>query len=501
MPKVIKSRFTFADAQTNVGKCLQLEALHSEYLTYLNTCITLLIQNKQSSLAPSAMRTFFPSSNLSSQIAKNIQHQAVEIINTWTRALYGRKLSKFISKDKTLTDQQRMELRCCGKYGVSKPGKFGRGSISPEMVALYWSWVWDETVSGKPPAISDRIPMVMSEMTCVFGLATKSKEFPIWLRFSSLQAGRRTQIPLKPTPYLLAGLANDTLSKTVTVSKTRKGQWRFQFSENAPDPVLDGSKGSVGVDVGLNCLAATSNGRLYGHSFKPIFDKTYKKVKDLRANRQRQGLKENSPRLNALEAKLSGQIKTATGTVANQLVKSFPGHTFVVEDLDLRGCRGQKRFAYRALQKSLASKAVCQEVNPAYTSQQCPSCGHVSRGNRKGIDFCCTGCGKKGHADVAGATNLLRRSGDKQIRVNDRPFAVKHILRTRYLLARKSQQSCEGLQSLEGLQSSVSKRGCRVNSAGEPASLSTTIAPVPSGRELTVKVLEYKALHSFKVDT
>ena len=208
----------------------------------------------------------------------------------------------------------------------------------------------------------------------------------------------------------------------------------------------------------------------------------HKKVKDLRANRQRQGFKENSPRLNALEAKLSGQIKTATGTVANQLVKSFPGHTFVIEDLDLRGCRGQKRFAYRALQKSLASKAVFQEVNPAYTSQQCPSCGHVSRGNRKGIDFCCKGCGKKGHADVAGATNLLRRSEDKQIRVNDCPFAVKHILRTRYLLARKSRQSCEGLQS------SVSKRGFRVNTAGEPASLSTTIAPAPSGRKLTVKV-------------
>ena len=272
---MIKSRFTFADAQTNIGKCLQLDSLYSEYLKYLNICIDLLIQNKQTSLAPSAMRTFFsPSNTLSSQIAKNIQHQAVEIINTWTRVLYGRKLSKLISKDKTLTDQQRMELHCCGKYGVSKPGKFGRGTISPEMIALYWSWVWDSEISGNPPAISDRVPMVMSEMTCVFGLATKSKEFPIWLRFSSLQAGRRTQIPLKATPYLLAGLAKGTLSKTVTVSKTKKGQWRFQFSENSPDPVLDGSKGSLGVDVGLNCLAATSNGRLYGHGFKPVFDKT-----------------------------------------------------------------------------------------------------------------------------------------------------------------------------------------------------------------------------------
>ena len=87
---MIKSRFTFAEATTNVGKCLQLDSLYSEYLVYLNTCTETLIQNKQSSLAPSALRTFFPTpQTLSSQITKNIQRQAVDIISTWTRALYG----------------------------------------------------------------------------------------------------------------------------------------------------------------------------------------------------------------------------------------------------------------------------------------------------------------------------------------------------------------------------------------------------------------------------
>jgi putative transposase len=334
------------------------------------------------------------------------------------------------------------------------------------MVDLYWSWVWDPNISGNPPTISDHIPMVMTEMTCVFGPSNKASRFGWWLRFSGLQSGKRIQIPLVSTPYFAsqAGLA-----KTVLVSKTPQGRWRFQFSEELPDPVLIGTAGKVGLDVGLNCLAATSDGRLYGRNFKPRFDRAYAKVRDLRANRQRQSLKENSPRLAKLERRLSGQAKTAMGTVANKLVKSFPGHTFVVEDLDLRGCKGQKRFAYRALHTNLSHKTVVQVVNPAYTSQQCPSCGYVSPENRSSIKFACKACGRKSHADVVGAINLLGRSEDKQIGCKTYPSAVKDILRARYRDRRKA--------------NSDSAVGCR------PSPLRAgTSEPVPSGRRLTVRV-------------
>ena len=131
-------------------------------------------------------------------------------------------------------------------------------------------------------------------------------------------------------------------------------------------------------------------------------------------------------------------IKTATGTISNQLVKSFPDHTFVLEDLDLKGCRGPKRFAYRALHNSLSRKAKIEEVNPSYSSQRCPSCGHVERGNRDGIKFHCQHCGRKGHSDVVGGMNLLGRSEDKQIHSCDHYSAVKSLLRQRYLRKRNS---------------------------------------------------------------
>jgi putative transposase len=222
--------------------------------------------------------------------------------------------------------------------------------------------------------------------------------------------------------------------------QNRGGRWYLQVVERKdyPIPVLDPQAPRVGVDVGLNCVAATSTGRLYGQSLKPRFDRLYQKVQSIRANRQRQGLRENSPRLDRLEDRLSGLTKTACGHVANRLIQDHPGHTFVIEDLDLRGCRGSKRFCYRGLHRALASKAPCLEVNPAYTSQTCPSCGYVHRSNRRGTKFKCRSCGRVSHADLVGGLNLLRRSEDQQIQLTDYPARIRTLLEARYRANRSS---------------------------------------------------------------
>lgn len=410
----MKARIVNAAPETNPGKLQKLDELHLVYRSYVQSCIDLMVQDKRPKALPSERRGYFPTSDvLSSQILKNAQMHAVQVIETWIKQRYTQRLRKVIRLQGGLTDHQRLQLRCVGKYLIRKAGKFGKGAITQEMVDLYWSWVWDTEKSGNPPQISDNFPMWMTEMTCVFGPSEDSIHFRWWLRFSSLDGGPRIQLPLAFNPYLKSV---EGLARTVLVRK-REGQWSFQFCEKGTQETedVDGSAGKIGVDVGLNCIAATSDGRIYGRSFKPRFDRTYQAVRSLRANRQRQGFLKDSKRLARLETKLSGQVRTITGTVANKLVRAFPGHTFVIEDLDLKGCKGQKRFAYRALHNSLGHKAKVEKVNPAYSSQMCPSCGYINRGNRHGIIFICRCCGKKSHADVVGGINLLGRSGDKQM--------------------------------------------------------------------------------------
>ena len=50
------------------------------------------------------------------------------------------------------------------------------------------------------------------------------------------------------------------------------------------------------------------------------------------------------------------------------------------------------------------------KVNPAYTSQTCPKCGHTEKANRnkKLHTFCCKNCGYKSNDDRVGAMNLHR---------------------------------------------------------------------------------------------
>jgi putative transposase len=431
----MKARIVYAAPEVNPGKEWKLDQLHLAYRSYVQDCINLLVKDKRGTINLSERRTYFPASEiLSSQILKNAQMHAVQVVETWIKGVYGRTLKKVIRLREDLTDHQRMELRCCGKYLVKRAGKFGKGTITQEMVDLYWGWVWDSEVSGKPPEVSEDFPMMLTEMTCSFGPSEDAKHFEWWLQASCLTRNRTVKIPLAFNPYVKSV---DDLAKGVLARK-RGGRWTFQFCEKAEEVEFDGSQGKIAVDVGLNVIAATSDGRLYGEGFKPGFDKLYTKVRDLRSNRQRQEFKEDSKRLARLEVKLSGKIKTEVGRISNKLVKDFPGYTFIVEDLDLSGCRGQKRFAYRALQTNLEHKAAIERVNPAYSSQTCPSCDYVSRNNRKGTVFICRGCGRKSHADAVGGHNLLGRSEDKQVGMKTPLHRVKELLQRRFAERRRS---------------------------------------------------------------
>jgi hypothetical protein len=453
---VKKSRFLYLDPRVNPGKAVALEALQAQYADYLGICVAAMLAAHKFSLALKDKQAFFPPcETLSSQIVKNVRDHAISIVSGWAAGKYTTKLRGFI-KGKFIAGEideaTRSALYILGKRLVDKPG----GKVTQEALDLYWSWLLDEGIVGRAPGISERCGMRMSEMTAVLSMSTETKLSTWWLGFSHLQAGKaRIQLPLAASPYV-KDVAD--VSKGILARKTKQGRWRFEVVEHkeweVPQPAEDAPR--IGVDVGLNVMAATSDGELLGASLKPKFNALYAKVRSVRANRQRQGFKDNSPRLDKLESKLTGAVKTMAGEVSNKLVEAHPGAVFVVEDLDLRECKGAKRFAYRALHHSLEVKAPCEVVNPAYSSQTCPSCGYVSRSNRSGIKFICRSCGRKSHADVVGGINLLGRSEDKQVGLDDHPSAVKALLRERF------------------------RARCRTSSSGE-----RNTALAPSSRRLT----------------
>ena len=449
----------------NAGKVAALDALQTVYTDYVRTCVDLLVDRRTPNLPRSAKQAFFPrAENLSSQIEKNARDHAIGIASGWARAAYTNTTKAAIRKlEKAgeISEDRAKALRAVGKNLLSEPG----GRITADAIEAYWTLLES---SVRRPTITDRIGIRMSEMTCRIenpdeGGATLAD---LWLRVSTLTKFKSVWIPLVGSPFVQK--AGDV--RKGILARRKNGRWRFEALDVSSweVPAADPSAPRIGVDVGLNVVAATSDGRLLGADLKPKFDALYDEVKRVRSNRFRQGLKKNSPRLDRLESRLSGLTKTATGTASNILVAAYPGHVFVVEDLDLRGCRGQKRFCYRGLHHALEVKAPVIVVNPAYTSQECPSCGYVSRANRSGIRFKCKSCGRKGHADVVGAINLLGRSEDKQIGRKDDPSEVRWVLGRRFLEARTSPP--------------------------RPAK----DAPEPSGRRLTVGVPDIGGPHSLE---
>jgi len=464
-----KSRHLYLHPETNPGKIAALEALHVEYVRYVRICVQIMLDNQRLSLKRSEKQVFFPKAeNLTSQIQKNARDHAIQIVSTWAKATYERAVKKHLTRAHRfgqLSQDERHALCTVGKHLISVPWKH----VTQETIDAYWALLLDPEVSGNQPRVSERIPMRMSENTCTLADTDEAIHAPMWIKISTLVSRKVVWLPLAGNPYVKS--AND-VSKGVHARKDKRGRGRFEVVERKEwiVPELQPDAPRIGVDVGLNVVAATSDGRTFGASLKPKFDRLYERVRNLRANRQRQGFKENSPRLNRLEDKLTRMVKTITGEVANRLIKSAPeGTVFVIEDLDLRGCRGQKRFAYRALAHSLETKAPTLKVNPAYTSQTCPSCGYVSRRNRSGTDFVCRSCGRRSHADVVGGINLLRRSQDEQVDLNDHHRDVRELLRKRYR-ARRAGDSSAGL--------------CRKAPAPEPSGrrLTTGVSPPRRGR-------------------
>jgi hypothetical protein len=76
-----------------------------------------------------------------------------------------------------------------------------------------------------------------------------------------------------------------------------------------------------------------------------------------------------------------------------------------------------------------------KQVNPAYTSQTCPNCGHVDASNRCSYNkdkFVCQHCKTEGHSDEFAAINLKARYADSDITRYTPYREVKAILLERF---------------------------------------------------------------------
>ena len=183
----------------------------------------------------------------------------------------------------------------------------------------------------------------------------------------------------------------------------------------------------VGIDRGINFVIATydSNHKSGFVSGKSIKQKRAAYSR-LRKELQMRQTPSSRRRIKAIGQRENRWMQDVNHQVSKALVESNPKHTlFVLEDLSgIRNATERVKtkdryvsasWSFYDLEQKLIYKAKQNQssvikVDPRYTSQCCPVCGHTEKANRnKKIHlFTCKNCGYKSNDDRIGAMNLYR---------------------------------------------------------------------------------------------
>lgn len=214
----------------------------------------------------------------------------------------------------------------------------------------------------------------------------------------------------------------------VSVSE-RAGRWYIVvLGSDQPEARPTGE--AVGLDAGVVVLATLSDGTTFKNA-RALRDAQHKLHR-----LQRELARKQKGSNNRKKAKL--KVARAFATVSNVRLDALHKATtaitkrygrVVIEDLNISGmtrsANGQGRSAKAGLNRVMLDAALSElrrqleykgklygceiiTVPPAYTSQQCSTCGHIEAANRTTqARFVCVSCGYTENADLNAAKNIL----------------------------------------------------------------------------------------------
>jgi putative transposase len=203
----------------------------------------------------------------------------------------------------------------------------------------------------------------------------------------------------------------------------RDGRWYLYATCEIPELDLTDPGAFLGVDLGIANIATTDDGIRY--SGKRL-NRYRHRARRLRAKLQAKGTKSAKRLLRKRSRKEARFAADVNHRISKRIVTEAQRTSRGIALEDLTGIRARVRlrrpqrvtmhsWAFAQLGEFTAYKAAFAGVplvyvDPAYTSQMCSKCEHISKKNRPSqAVFCCASCGFACHADVNAARNIARR--------------------------------------------------------------------------------------------
>lgn len=174
----------------------------------------------------------------------------------------------------------------------------------------------------------------------------------------------------------------------------------------------------LGVDLGINNIAATSDGIIYsGRKLNQVRTRYQKLREKLQKNHSKSAIR----LLKKRKKKESSFVRDTNHCISKQIVRKAKGTCSAIALENLKGIRQtstvrrknhykHSSWSFLQLKQFITYKAEIAGVtvigvNPAYTSQRCFACGTIRKANRKGSRYKCE-CGYENNSDVNGALNI-----------------------------------------------------------------------------------------------
>jgi len=276
-----------------------------------------------------------------------------------------------------------------------------------------------------PPFKPVRCPH--SEIACI-----RYDQRSYWVKWESMTCSLATvngriELPFTVPAHLVQYIGHKPCSADLCY---RKGRYTLHIVVSIPEPAVVPSQEVIGIDLGLNHPAVTSNRQFLGEKrWKEQERRTFRLKRKLQAK----GTKSANRHLRRLSGKQFRRRRDHDHVLSKRMVQnSTPGSTLVLENLkNIRETsnmgRGKKDSKKRDNKRRLHSWSFAQlyffveykaqacgiavvKIDPRHTSQTCSRCGYQHRSNRRSQSlFLCRKCGYCLNADLNAALNIREK--------------------------------------------------------------------------------------------
>ena len=247
-----------------------------------------------------------------------------------------------------------------------------------------------------------------------WSLNTSLNSFDYWVKLGSIGNKIGLFLPLKNHKH------NKKFSNWKRVGSCRllrnNDKYKIELIYEQAAPKLAKPNKILAIDAGINCLMSCSDGRQIGLELKRLLSEL---------NKKQQKSKSYNRKLNQIHNYVRWCVNQLDwGNLSDLVIENLK---YIQIGTKQRTNKATRKLLskwnlglwHKAIEQKCEANCVClHQVEPRYTSQTCPRCGNVDKGNREGVLFRCTSCGYETNADLNASINILNRFSQEKLNLS-----------------------------------------------------------------------------------